>query len=35
MAIKFEHLPTEIGYDAELQSGQGPGEDDEHPDELL
>jgi hypothetical protein len=21
-----EHLPTEVGYDAELQSGQDPGE---------
>jgi hypothetical protein len=30
VAIKGEHLPTEVGYDAELQSGQDPGEDDEH-----
>ena len=32
MAIEGE--PTEVGYDAELQSGQGPGEDDTHADEL-
>jgi hypothetical protein len=35
VAIKGEHLPTEVGYDSELQSVQDPGEDDEHPDELL
>ena len=29
-AIAGEHLPTEVGYNAELQSGQHPGEDDEH-----
>jgi hypothetical protein len=34
VAIEDEHLPTEVGYDAELQSGQDPGEDDEHADEL-
>ncbi|XP_070292096.1 adenylyl cyclase-associated protein 2 [Salvelinus sp. IW2-2015] len=34
VAIKGEHLPTEVGYDAELQSGQDPGEDDEHSNEL-
>jgi hypothetical protein len=27
-------LPTEVGYDAKLQSGQNPGEDDNHADEL-
>jgi hypothetical protein len=27
-------LRTEVSYDAELQSGQGPGKDDEHADEL-
>jgi hypothetical protein len=34
VGIKEEHLPTEVGYDAKLQSGQDPGEDDEHTDEL-
>jgi hypothetical protein len=35
VAIEGEHfLPTEVGYDAKLQSGQDPGEDDEHTDEL-
>jgi hypothetical protein len=34
VAIKGEPFPTEVGYDAELQSGQEPGEDDEHADEL-
>ena len=34
VAIEGEHYPTEVGYDAELQSGQDPGEDDEHADEL-
>ena len=34
MVIEGEHLPTEVGYDAELQSGQDPGEDDEDADEL-
>ena len=29
-----EHLPTEVGYESELQSGQGPGEDAAHADEL-
>jgi hypothetical protein len=29
-----EHLPTKVGYDAELQSGQVHGEDEEHADEL-
>jgi hypothetical protein len=32
VAIKVEHLPTEVGYNAELQSGQDPGEDDKHAD---
>ena len=32
--IEGEHLPTEVGYDAKLQSGQDPGEDDKHTDEL-
>ena len=27
VAIKGEHLHTEVGYDAKLQSGQDPGED--------
>jgi hypothetical protein len=34
VAIEGEHLPTKVGYDAELQSGQDPGEDDEQADEL-
>jgi hypothetical protein len=34
MAIKGEHLPTEVGYDTKLQSGQDPGEENEHADEL-
>jgi hypothetical protein len=34
VAIEGEHLSTEVGYDAELQSGQDPVEDDEHADEL-
>jgi hypothetical protein len=34
VAIEGEHLPTEVGYDTELQSGQHPGEDDEQADEL-
>jgi hypothetical protein len=29
-----EHLPTEVGFDAKLQSGQDPEVDDEHADEL-
>jgi hypothetical protein len=29
-----EHLPTEVGYDAKLQSGQDPGGDHKHADEL-
>ncbi len=33
-AIKCEHLPTQVGYDDELQSGRDPDEDDEHADEL-
>ena len=33
-AIEGEHLPTEVGYDAELESGQDPGEDDMDTDEL-
>ncbi len=27
--IKCEHLPTQVSYDEELQSGRDPGEDDE------
>jgi hypothetical protein len=27
-------LPTEVGYNVKLQSGQDPGEDNEHADEL-
>jgi hypothetical protein len=34
VAINGEHLPNEVGYNGELQSGQDPGEDDEHADEL-
>jgi hypothetical protein len=34
LAIESEHLPTNVGYDAKLQSGQDPGENDEHADEL-
>ena len=34
VAIEVEHLPTEVDYDTELQSGHDPGEDDEHADEL-
>ena len=34
MAIEGEHLPTEDDYDAELQSGQDPGEGHKHADEL-
>ena len=34
VAIKGENLLTEVSYDAKLQSGQDPGEDDEHTDEL-
>uniref|UniRef100_A0A8C7KTN7 GRB10 interacting GYF protein 1 n=1 Tax=Oncorhynchus kisutch TaxID=8019 RepID=A0A8C7KTN7_ONCKI len=33
LAIEGENLPTEVGYNAKLQSGQDPGEDDEHLDE--
>jgi hypothetical protein len=33
VAIKGEHLLTYVGYNAKLQSGQDPGEDDEHADE--
>jgi hypothetical protein len=29
--IEGEHLPTEVGYNADLQSGQDPDEDDEFP----
>jgi hypothetical protein len=31
VAIEGEHLPTEVGYDTELQSYQDPGEEDELP----
>jgi hypothetical protein len=34
VTIEGEHLPTEVGYDAELQSGHDHGEDAEHADEL-
>jgi hypothetical protein len=34
VAIEGEHLPTEVGYDTELQSGQDSGEDDKHADKL-
>jgi hypothetical protein len=34
VAIEGEHLHTETGYDAELQSSQDPGEEDEHTGEL-
>jgi hypothetical protein len=27
--IEGEYLPTEVNYNAELQSGQDPGEDNE------
>ncbi len=33
-AIECEHLPTQVGYDDELQSGRDPDEDDQHADEL-
>ncbi len=33
-AIECEHLPTQVGYDDELQSGREPDEDDKHADEL-
>jgi hypothetical protein len=34
VAIEGVHFPTDIGYNAKLQSGQDPGEDVEHADEL-
>ena len=34
VAIEVKHFPTEVSYDAEMQSGQDPGEDDEHADEV-
>jgi hypothetical protein len=34
VAIEGEYLPTEVSYDAKLQSGLDPGEDDGHADEL-
>ena len=34
MAIKCEHFLTEVSYNAELQSGQDHGEEDEHAEEL-
>jgi hypothetical protein len=34
VAIEVEHLHTEIGYSAKLQSGQDPGENNEHTDQL-
>ena len=34
MAIEDEHLPTEVDYEAELQSCEDHGEDDEHADQL-
>ncbi len=33
-AIECEHLPTQVGYKDELQSGRYPDEDDDHADEL-
>ncbi len=33
-AIECEHLPTQVSYDEELQSGRDPDEDNEHADEL-
>ncbi len=33
-AIECEHLPTQVGFDDEPQSGRDPDEDDEHRDEL-
>ncbi|XP_040214319.1 interferon-induced very large GTPase 1-like [Rana temporaria] len=33
-AIECENLPTQVGYNDELQSGGGPKEDDKHADEL-
>ena len=33
-STRGEHFLTEVGYNAELQSGQDPGEDEEHTDEL-
>ena len=33
-AIECEHLPTQGGYDDELESGRDPDENDEHADEL-
>ena len=32
--IEGERLTTEVGYNAELKSGEDPVEDDEHADEL-
>jgi hypothetical protein len=34
VAIEGEQLHTEVGYNAKLQSGQDPGQDEEHADEL-
>ena len=34
VTIEGQNLPTEVGYVAELQSGQDPGVDDDHADEL-
>ncbi len=33
-AIECEHLPTQVGYNDELQSGRDPNEDNKHADEL-
>ncbi len=33
-SIEYEHFPTQVSYDDELQSGRDPVEDDEHADEL-
>jgi hypothetical protein len=33
-AIEGEHLPTEVGYDTELQSSQNPGENGKQTDEI-
>ena len=35
VAIEGEHLPTEVGYNVERESGQDPGENDEPADEQM
>jgi hypothetical protein len=34
VTIEGVNLPNEVSYDTKLQSGQDPGEDDKHADEL-